>query len=89
MEQIVPAIALAAILFLLLGGGFWVAFSLLGVGLAGMVIFTGAPAGQVMATTIWGSGNSWALAALPLFIWMGELLFRSRLSEDLFSGLAP
>lgn len=89
MEQIVSAIVLITLLFLFLGTGFWVGFSLLGVGLAGLMIFTNAPAGQVMATTIWGASNSWALAALPLFIWMGEILFRSRLSEDLFSGLSP
>ncbi len=89
MEQLIASLVLIVILFLLLGGGFWVAFSLMGVGFAGMAIFTDAPAGQVMATIIWGSSNSWALAALPLFIWMGEILYRSRLSEDLFSGLSP
>lgn len=76
-------------LFILLGSGLWVAFSLLGVGFVGMVLFTEAPVGQVLATTVWGASNSWALAALPLFIWMGEILFRSRLSEDMFAGLAP
>jgi C4-dicarboxylate transporter, DctM subunit len=76
-------------LFVLLGSGIWVAFSLLAVGMIGMALFTQAPLGQVLATTTWGSSNSWALAALPLFIWMGEILFRSRLSEDLFAGLSP
>ncbi len=82
-------VVLIAALFLLLGSGVWVAFSLLGVGLLGMALFTSAPVGLVLATTVWGASNSWALAALPLFIWMGEILYRSRLSEDLFSGLAP
>jgi len=54
-----------------------------------MMMFSSAPMGDVLATTVWGASNSWALAALPLFIWMGEILFRSRLSEDLFTGLAP
>ncbi len=89
MEQIVLTGLLMVILFVLLGSGLWVALSLLGVGLVGMVFFTTAPAGQVLATTAWGSSNSWALAALPLFIWIGEILFRSRLSEDMFAGLAP
>ncbi len=80
---------LLLLLFVLLGSGVWVAFSLLGVGMAGMLFFTDAPMGQVLATTVWGSSNSWALAALPLFIWMGEILFRSRLSEDMFAGLSP
>ncbi len=57
--------------------------------MVGMVFFTDAPVGSVLATTVWGASNSWALAALPLFIWMGEILFRSRLSEDMFTGLAP
>jgi len=80
---------LLLLMFALLGSGIWVAFSLLGVGIAAMAIATQAPLGQVLATTSWGSSNSWALAALPLFIWMGEILFRSRLSEDLFTGIAP
>jgi len=57
--------------------------------LVGIAMFSEAPLGEVMATTIWGASNSWALAALPLFIWMGEILYRSRLSSDMFRGLAP
>jgi tripartite ATP-independent transporter DctM subunit len=83
------SIILLLLLFLFLGSGLWVAFSLLGVGIAAMALFTEAPLGLVMATTMWGHSNSWALAALPLFIWMGEILFRSRLSEDMFTGLSP
>ncbi len=89
MEQLYPGLVLLAILFFMLGMGVWVAFSLLAVALAGLALFTNAPVGQAMATTIWGSSNSWALAALPMFIWMGEILFRTRLSEDMFRGLSP
>ncbi|NQU56827.1 MAG: TRAP transporter large permease subunit [Rhodospirillales bacterium] len=89
MNEIALTVFLLAVLFILLGSGIWVAFSLTMVGLIGMILFTEAPVGDVMATTIWGASNSWALAALPLFIWMGEILFRSRLSEDMFRGLAP
>jgi tripartite ATP-independent transporter DctM subunit len=89
MEQIVYSFILLIALFVFLGSGLWIAVSLLSVGFVGMVLFTDAPVGKVMATTIWGASNSWALAALPLFIWMGEILFRSRLSEDMFNGLAP
>ncbi|SLN24525.1 TRAP transporter large permease [Oceanibacterium hippocampi] len=89
MSTILLTVLLIVIMFALLASGLWVALSLLGVGMVGMVFFTDAPTGQIMATTIWGASNSWALAALPLFIWMGEILFRSRLSEELFSGLAP
>ncbi|MCP4934270.1 MAG: TRAP transporter large permease subunit [bacterium] len=89
MEQIYLTLLLLSILFFLLGTGVWVAFSLMIVGMVGMALFTEAPLGQVLATTVWGASNSWALAALPLFIWMGEILFRSRLSEDMFTGLSP
>ncbi len=82
-------IILLGLLFLLLAAGLWVAFALLGVGAAGMAWFTSAPVGQAMATTIWGASNSWSLAALPMFVWMGEILFRTRLAEDMFRGLSP
>jgi tripartite ATP-independent transporter DctM subunit len=83
------SVILLVLLFSFLGAGLWVAFALLGVGIAAMALYSGAPIGLVMATTLWGHGNSWALAALPLFIWMGEILFRSRLSDDMFAGLSP
>jgi len=89
MSEITLTLFLLILLLVLLSGGVWVAFSLLAVGMAGMALFTDAPLGDVLATTVWGASNSWALAALPLFIWMGEILFRSRLSEDMFTGLAP
>jgi tripartite ATP-independent transporter DctM subunit len=89
MSEITLTLVLLLLLFFLLGSGIWVALSLLAVGMAGMALFTDAPLGEVMATTIWGASNGWALAALPLFIWMGEILFRSRLSEDMFTGLSP
>jgi C4-dicarboxylate transporter DctM subunit len=89
MEQIVVAIVLLGILLALLAGGVWIAVSLLGVGIAGMMLFTPAPAGKVMATAVWGASGNWALTALPLFIWMAEILFRTRLAEDMFTGLAP
>ncbi|HSF94495.1 MAG TPA: TRAP transporter large permease subunit [Thermohalobaculum sp.] len=77
------------ILFFLLGSGVWVALALMGVAYVGMVAFTSRPAGDSMITTIWTTSSSWTLTALPLFIWMGEILFRTRLSEDMFKGLAP
>jgi C4-dicarboxylate transporter, DctM subunit len=89
MEQILFTLLLATCLLGLLASGVWVALSLLVVGMLGMALFTAAPIGQVMATVVWGSSHDWALAALPMFIWMGEILFRSRLSEQLFNGLAP
>ena len=76
-------------LFLILGSGVWIGLALSGVAWVGMQMFSARPAGDAMAMTIWGSASSWTLTALPLFIWMGEILFRTRLSQDMFKGLAP
>ena len=76
-------------LFLILASGVWIGLTLSGVAWIGMQLFSSRPAGDAMAVTIWGSASSWTLTALPLFIWMGEILFRTRLSQDMFKGLAP
>ncbi|RZJ18518.1 MAG: TRAP transporter large permease subunit [Haliea sp.] len=76
-------------LFFILGTGVWIGLTLSGVAWIGMQLFTTRMAGDAMAVTIWGSASSWTLTALPLFIWMGEILFRTRLSQDMFKGLAP
>ncbi len=89
MEELYLTGIFIFVLFLLLGTGIWVALALLGVAIVGMEMFTSRPAGDAMITTIWGASSSWTLTALPLFIWMGEILFRTRLSEDMFRGLAP
>ncbi len=80
---------LIAALFALLGSGVWIGLTLTGVAWIGMQLFSARPAGDAMAVTIWGSASSWTLTALPLFVWMGEILFRNRLSESMFRGLAP
>ncbi|RMD94156.1 MAG: TRAP transporter large permease subunit [Alphaproteobacteria bacterium] len=77
------------VLFLLLGTGVWVGLALMGVAWVGMELFTTRPVGDTMLTTIWSASSSWTLTALPLFIWMGEILYRTRLSEDMFKGLSP
>ncbi len=76
-------------LFVLLGSGIWIGLALLGVGWIAMELFSARPAGDAMAVTIWGMSSSWTLTALPMFLWMGEILFRTRLSDDMFKGLAP
>ncbi|MDI1340718.1 TRAP transporter large permease subunit [Polaromonas sp.] len=76
-------------LFFILGTGVWIGLTLSGVAWIGMQLFTTRMAGDAMAVTIWGSASSWTLTALPLFVWMGEILFRTRLSQDMFKGLAP
>ncbi|HAI32340.1 MAG TPA: C4-dicarboxylate ABC transporter permease [Thalassospira sp.] len=77
------------LLFLFLGAGLWVALALFAIGVFAIDVFTSAQTGPIIATTAWSSLATWSLAPLPLFIWMGEILFRSRLSEDMFTGLAP
>jgi len=82
-------VLLIVLLFALLGSGLWIGLALMGVAWIGMELFTTRPVGDAMAVTVWGSLSSWTLTALPLFVWMGEILFRTRLSEDMFRGLAP
>ena len=88
MDLLITA-ALIVLLFVLLGAGVWIGIGLLGVAWIAMELFTTRPVGDAMAVTVWGSASSWTLTALPLFIWMGEILFRTKLSEDMFKGLAP
>jgi len=89
MDELSLTFLLVFVLFALLAGGLWVGLTLIGVAWLGMELFSPRPAGDAMAVTIWGSSSSWTLTALPLFIWMGEILFRTRLSESMFKGLAP
>tara|TARA_B100000965_G_scaffold405075_1_gene437767 strand:+ start:381 stop:1694 length:1314 start_codon:yes stop_codon:yes gene_type:complete len=89
MTEVYATIIFLFTLFFLLGSSVWVGLSLIGVAWVGMELFTSRPAGDAMITTIWTGASSWTLTALPLFIWMGEILYRTRLSEDMFKGLAP
>jgi tripartite ATP-independent transporter DctM subunit len=89
MGELAVTFILVAILFLLLASSLWIGITLLGVAWIGMALFLDRPAGDAMAMTVWGSASSWTLTALPLFVWMGEILFRTRLSENMFKGLAP
>jgi len=89
MPELFLTIFFISILLIFLGTGIWVALSMVGVSAIGMLLFTSRPVGDAMATTIWGTSSSWTLTALPLFVWMGEILFRTKLSENLFKGLTP
>lgn len=83
------ALFLVLLLFVVLGSGLWIGIGILGVAWVAMELFTSRPPGDAMALTVWGSLSSWTLTALPLFVWMGEILLKSRLSEGMFRGLAP
>lgn len=89
MSELAVTTLLIVTLFALLGSGVWIGLALSGVAWVAMELFSSRPAGDAMAVTIWGAASSWTLTALPLFVWMGEILFRTRLSADMFQGLAP
>ncbi len=89
MDQLQLSVILILLLFLILGSGVWISFALAAVGLVAVLTKIATPPGQVLATSIWSASNSWDLTALPMFIWMGEILYRTKLSEDMFEGLAP
>lgn len=89
MDLLTQSIILIVLLFAFLGGGLWVAMALAALGLVSITMFSSAPAGLIMSTSIWGGTATWTVASLPLFVWMGEILFRTKLSEDMFAGLAP
>jgi tripartite ATP-independent transporter DctM subunit len=83
------AFVLIILLFVILGSGVWIGFALAATGLVAVMTKIATPPGQVLATSMWSASNSWDLTALPMFIWMGEILYRTKLSEDMFEGLAP
>ena len=87
--DILLATGLIVLLFVALASGLWIGLALTAVGMIAMNFATSRPVGDSMALTIWGHSASWTLTALPLFLWMGEILFRTKLSEDMFKGLAP
>ena len=89
MVDIYQALVLLVSLILLLSLGVWVALVLIACGVVSIYFFSLAPAGTIFATKAWDASANWALTALPLFIWMGEILYRTRLAEDMFKGLGP
>ncbi len=89
MENLELLIVMLGLLAGFLVFGAWIGFALMGVAAIAIDVYAGRPAGISIATTAWSATSSWMLSSLPMFIWMGDILFRTRLSEDLFRGLAP
>jgi tripartite ATP-independent transporter DctM subunit len=89
MELLQIGALLLFIMLLFLGGGVWIAMTLAIVGWVGQAFFTNTLPGKNLFSAFWETAASWELAALPLFIWMGEILYRTRLSEQMFDGLSP
>lgn len=89
MSVVMLALVLMVLLFAILASGVWIALALAACGFAAILTTASTPPGQVLATSMWTASNSWDLTALPMFIWMGEILYRTKLSDDMFEGLAP
>jgi len=89
MSVVELSLLLMLLLFAVLGSGVWIALALAVCGFAAILTKMSTPAGQVLATSVWAASDSWDLTALPMFIWMGEILYRTKLSDDMFEGLAP
>ena len=84
-----PGLTILASLAVLLLARLWIGFALIAAGLITIFLFQDVPAIKLLAFEAWNSLNSPVLAALPLFILMGEILFASRFPKDLFDGLEP
>ena len=89
MDLVTVSITLFILLVIFLGGSVWIGISLFLIGLGGLVLFTSVPFGILMSNSVWNNTSGSAMLALPMFVWMGEILFRSRISQNLFNGLAP
>lgn len=89
MDITLLSLVLAGFMLIILAAGLWVSLSLLAVAILGLYLSGNEQIGLLFATSSWGASTAWSLTALPMFIWMGEILFRTRLSEDLFKGLSP
>ena len=89
MTLVQLSLILLMFMIAVLASGIWISIGLALTGLLAMMLTTNVPIGSVLATSVWSASASWTLAALPLFIWMGEILFRTKLSEEMFRGLAP
>ena len=89
MDIITVSLAIAAMLVVFMGGTLWIGIALFLVGLGSFLLFTELPFGTILANTAWNNTSGSAMMALPMFVWMGEILFRSRISQNLFKGLTP
>ncbi len=89
MDISIISIVLAVAMMLMLISGVWISLTLTGLAVIGLMLIENSSIGLLLGTSSWSATTAWSLTALPLFIWMGEILFRTRLSEDLFQGLSP
>lgn len=81
--------SLFGFLFGTLAAGAWIGISLIATAIGLTWLFTDLPIARLFPQFAYNILTTPDLVALPLFILMGEFLFRTRLSQSLFSGLAP
>lgn len=89
MDIVTVSLALAVMLVIFMGGTLWIGMALFLVAMGSFLLFTELPFGTILANTAWNNTSGSAMMALPMFVWMGEILFRSRISQNLFKGLTP
>ncbi|APX94714.1 C4-dicarboxylate ABC transporter permease [Halomonas sp. 1513] len=87
--MLILSLATIITLAVLLGSGVWIAFALIGTAWVALEFFSPFSPGPILASDFWGASYGWDLTALPMFIWMGEILFRSGLADNMFRGLSP
>jgi len=83
------SLTILVVLLAALGTGVWISFGLYIVGVVALAIFKNMPIDLLMGQLTWNVSTTPELIALPMFILMAEILFRSKLSSSLFSGLTP
>ena len=92
MESLFIAFIVLLLVIYYLGLGVWVFAGLLLVSTTGLVFLIDMPLdriGKIMAPLVIRSATSWEISAIPMFIWMGELMLRTDMSDRLFRGLSP
>ena len=85
---LIALILLVLMAFLLLMG-IWIPAGVAITAWFGLAFFSDKDTMMNLANVWWNSSSSYTLASLPLFVWMGEILFRTKLSEQMFTGLSP
>lgn len=92
MESLFTAFGVLALVIIFLGAGVWVFAGLLLVSVTGLALFIDMPfhrIGTILGPLVIRSSTGWELSAIPMFIWMGEIILRTDVSTRLFRGLSP
>ena len=74
-------------LFTFLASGMWIQFALYGVALFALMLLGKGGMHGMLGSLLFNSVSSYSLVAIPLFIFMGEVLIKSESSVPLFRGV--